>query len=116
MNGVEILASSEVVVEAAFNWSIFKILLGLTVGFCLMIGISLALMHKDWTELVAFICIGLIVGSLFGALFGRLAQIPLAYAKQYKVTISDEVRLNDFLEKYEILDHEGKIYTVRERR
>jgi Na+/melibiose symporter-like transporter len=34
---------------------------------------------------------------------------------RYKVTISDEVSMNDFLERYEIVDQEGKIYTVRER-
>lgn len=33
---------------------------------------------------------------------------------QYKVTISDDVHLIDFLEKYEILDVEGDIYTIRE--
>lgn len=34
---------------------------------------------------------------------------------EYKVTISDEVSMNEFYEKYEVLDQEGKIYTVRER-
>lgn len=33
---------------------------------------------------------------------------------QYKVTISDEVKLVEFLERYEILDTEGEIYTIRE--
>ena len=34
---------------------------------------------------------------------------------EYKVTIDDSVSMNEFLDKYEILDQEGKIYTVRER-
>lgn len=33
---------------------------------------------------------------------------------RYKVTISDEVKLVEFLDKYEILDTEGEIYTIRE--
>lgn len=33
----------------------------------------------------------------------------------YKVTIDDSVSMNQFLDKYEILDQEGKIYTVREK-
>ena len=33
---------------------------------------------------------------------------------RYKVTISDEVNLVEFLERYEILDTEGEIYTIRE--
>lgn len=32
----------------------------------------------------------------------------------YKVTISDDVKLVEFLEQYEILDTEGEIYTIRE--
>lgn len=33
---------------------------------------------------------------------------------RYKVTISDEVNLIEFLGRYEILDTEGEIYTIRE--
>lgn len=33
---------------------------------------------------------------------------------RYKVTISDDVKLIEFLERYEILDTEGEIYTIRE--
>lgn len=32
---------------------------------------------------------------------------------EYKVTIDDTVSLNEFNEKYEITDQEGKIYTIR---
>ena len=34
---------------------------------------------------------------------------------EYKVTIDDSVSMNEFLDKYEILDREGKIYTVKEK-
>ena len=37
------------------------------------------------------------------------------YETQYKVTISDEVKMDEFCEKYEIIEQDGKIYTVRER-
>ena len=33
----------------------------------------------------------------------------------YKVTINESVNFNEFIEKYEILGQEGKIYTVKER-
>ena len=35
--------------------------------------------------------------------------------QEYKVTASDDVSLNKFIEKYEIIDIEGKIYTIREK-
>ena len=34
---------------------------------------------------------------------------------EYKVTIDDSVSFTEFTEKYEIIDQEGKIYTVKER-
>ena len=34
---------------------------------------------------------------------------------QYKVTIDETVSMVKFMDKYEIIDQEGKIYTVRER-
>jgi hypothetical protein len=33
---------------------------------------------------------------------------------RYKVTISEDVKLIEFLERYEIIDTEGEIYTIRE--
>lgn len=34
---------------------------------------------------------------------------------EYKVTIDDSVKYVEFTEKYEVIDQEGEIYTVRER-
>lgn len=34
---------------------------------------------------------------------------------RYDVTISDEVKLTEFNEKYEIIEQKGKIYTIREK-
>ena len=37
------------------------------------------------------------------------------YETRYQVTIDDSVSMNEFQDKYEIIEVEGKIYTVRER-
>lgn len=117
MNGVEILASSEVVIETAFNWQIFWIFL----GGILVLSISLSLFFNFLDEfgLKNAIKVGVIVGLLFGIFTGIVSGfgcgIPLVYETQYKVIVSNEVQMNDFVEKYEIIDQEGKIYTVRER-
>ena len=117
MNGVEILASSKVVIEIAFNWQIFWIFLG---GILVLsISLSLFLNFLDEFGLKNAMKVGVIVGLLFGIFTGIVSGfgcgIPLAYETRHKVIISDEVQMKDFLEKYEILDQEGKIYTVRER-
>lgn len=60
-------------------------------------------------------CIGIILGLLLGALASNTCSTPEVYETHYKVLISDEVSMNEFLEHYEIVDQEGKIYTVKER-
>ena len=115
MNGVEILASSEVVIETTFNWAAFLIPFGIVVALFVGIGFLFSWMYNDkWN-----ILIGMILGIAFGCVFGWACGLgfgnPVAYENQYKVIISDEVHMNSFLERYEILDQEGKIYTVREK-
>lgn len=117
MNGVEILASSEIVIDSAFNWQTFWIFFGGI--FALSIALSAFLNFLDDFGLNNAIKVGVTVGLLFGIIIGIAAGCgdgtPLAYETRHKVIISDEVQMNDFLKKYEILDQEGKIYTVRER-
>lgn len=37
------------------------------------------------------------------------------YETRYQVTVDDLVSMNEFQNKYEIIEVEGKIYTIRER-
>lgn len=53
-----------------------------------------------------------LIGSLFLCLTPNKYDISHI---EYKVTIDDSVSFSEFNAKYEILDQEGKIYTVRER-
>lgn len=61
-----------------------------------------------------------ILAEFIGAVIIICATLGLTYLSihptgkyEYKVTITDEVSLNEFYEKYEITDQEGKIYTIR---
>lgn len=113
MTGVEILAIEEVVTHYEFSWLIyFTVLIVISLITCATFYFN----EKYPTAQDALA--GLLVGIVFGALLGFIpasCSIPDEYETHYKVTISDEVSMNDFLEKYEILNQEGKIYTVRER-
>ena len=42
-------------------------------------------------------------------------QTQVGEYTQYKVTISDEVNFTEFNDKYEIIEQDGKIYTIKER-
>lgn len=70
---------------------------------------------NEYANLYFGAILGVLLGTIIGIGFGCLSSIPTEYQTQYKVTISDEVLMNEFLEKYEIIGQEGKIYTVRER-
>ena len=64
-------------------------------------------------------------GILLTFVFLFIASIAISYISyrqtmyefpEYKVTISDSVSFNELYEKYEIVEQEGEIYTIQERR
>ena len=110
MTGVEILSS-----ETIYNTFLPEIWLGLG----LMLGfISAALFAWSISECydilpwVFLVC--MIVCIVMGCFAGTPNKNSISHI-EYKVTIDDTVSMNEFLDKYEILDQEGKIYTVKER-
>lgn len=109
MTGVEILAIGEMGANEGFNW-LAAIVSGLVIGAIggFIIGMSL----ESWKIFfVSFAIFSFFVGSIFGFAFPVYQDtIPT-----YKVIISDEVSMNDFMNRYKILEQEGKIYTVKER-
>ena len=115
MDGVEILAIEEVVIKSAFNWTMFWIIFGAVFVFLIAIGICISASYRRWDGLVIFVVTGIVAGAALGGMVGEGLSIPVAYENQYQVTVSDEVSMNDFVEKYEIIDQKDKIYTVRER-
>lgn len=115
MTGVEILATSEVVSAFEFNWIMFWIISGIFVGIMFLIGAASSASSYNLDDLFMCILFGVLIGPLLGVLVGSGTSTPIEYETHYKVTISDEVSMNEFIERYEIMDQEGKIYTVRER-
>ena len=110
MNGVEILSS-----ETIYNTFL--------PGWCAAIGailmficiIPLAISFTEGKTVGVIIWIALLVGALFVMAFSCIYNENNLHHTKYKVTIDDYVSMNEFLDKYEILDQEGKIYTVKER-
>lgn len=115
VSGVEILAMEEVVVDSVFNWTALLIVFGIILAMYILIGFAISKKTDDWKNLKIGIIVGSILGVFFGAAMGFAFEIPVEFDNEYKVIISDEVSMNDFFEKYEIIDTEGKIYTVVER-
>ena len=40
---------------------------------------------------------------------------PAEYETHYEVSINEEVNMQEFMDKYEIVETRGSIYTVREK-
>ncbi len=117
MNGVEILAVENVATAYAFNWTAFW------AGFFAILVIVVLYLFLSGTfrdilkcNLVTLVLIIIIVGALIaGVMLGIIWMTPTEYETQYKVTADDSVSIVDFYDRYEVLDQEGKIYTVVER-
>ena len=115
MTGVEILATQEVATVFGMNWNALLF----TVAICgffgaFLFGFCLIGLWNWWKRALCGFGVALVLTLLIGGAAYQNDK-PLEYETQYKVTISDEVSMNDFLDRYEIVSQEGKIYTVRER-
>jgi membrane protein DedA with SNARE-associated domain len=116
MTGVEILTSAQIVVESAFDWNLFwTIFILIKVGTVVALLLASSDVVFDWETALGFVVLGAVLGSLIGFIAGAACSTPTAYETQYKVTISDEVSMTEFYEHYEVIDQDGKIFTVREK-
>lgn len=102
IKGIEVLSKSEIKepTETAM-------VIGIVIGF---IFFSMVYCLIDDNQ------IGQIVGGIIFLLIFIIAMVssirPTGEYK-YKVTIDNTVSLTEFYEKYEIIDQEGKIYTIK---
>lgn len=113
MSGVEILAAHEVMTPT-FNWYVFIL------GVIIVSVITIILLWKfpavPDTGANIFIMILAITMLAFpiGAIANCTGEKVLDYV-EYKVQLSDEVPIADFLSTYEILGQDGQILTIREK-
>lgn len=115
MTGVDILAVEQVATSYSFSIVTKNIILIIMLAFVIS-GIYFAI--KDGVaSAFLFACLaGAAVSLIIGGLVHEYTKKPIDYETRYKVLISDEVKLNDFYDKYEILEQDGKIFTVRDRK
>lgn len=107
MNGVIILNSYETLTNAS---EIFFVFVWGLVFAVLALGL-LCLFIKDNPSISTAI-FAIVAGALAVILFCNIPEKKLETC--YQVTVDDSVSMNEFQSKYEIIEVEGKIYTVRE--
>lgn len=117
MEGVEVLNQVEILAHPEWTW----IKIALIVCFiAFIIGIAGCLISIIMTceDKISLFFMGFTVISFFLiAVFIALAEKPTVPTGkyEYQVTIDDSVSMNKFYEKYEIVEVNGKIYTIREK-
>ena len=110
MTGVEILSS-----ETIYNTILPEYWLGIGLGLAIVFIFAMAACFASDRIILGFICLALSFGvGIVGSLGGTLGKTDISHI-EYKVTIDDSVSMNEFLDKYEIINQEGKIYTVKEK-
>lgn len=110
MEGIEILSVGEEIIRSGFNWT------AAAIAF-IVLGIIGALVYfaEGGIDKTSAIIITLIIGLVFAFPIGFATSPQVGSIPTYKVTIEDSVNFNEFNEKYEIIEQDGKIYTVKER-
>ena len=110
MNGVEILSSKTI-----YTPILPEYWLGIGLGCAFIFVIVMAFCFANEHIILGFICMVLSFSFVFVGCLGCICIKTDIDHIEYKVTVDDSVSMNEFLNKYEILDREGKIYTVKER-
>ena len=115
MNGIEILNQYEVVATTAWSWSVFWISWIIVMIIFIIVGVIVGIIQKD---LIGNCVFGCVMGCIFGGLIGVpfASQAEKTYTTEYQVIISDEVSLTDFYNTYDIIEQEGKIFKIREKK
>ena len=110
MTGVEILTSETIYNTILPEWCLVFGLMGAFIGLYCTVALFMDCYDvAPWISLVVSIAFAVV------AIVSAVPNKNSISHIEYKVTIDDSVSMNEFLYKYEILDQEGKIYTVKEK-
>ena len=109
MEGIEVLSVGSIGINQVFNWDI-------AIAGGLFLGIFIGIWFGLSTDSVISGCIGfLIMSILLGVLFGVSVEKYADTVPTYKVTVNDTISINEFYERYEVLEQDGKIFTIKEK-
>ncbi len=113
LDGVVVLDTGTKVLEYGWGWTWLGFVLCLLGLFALICGVLFLSDGDDVGTGFACLVSACIMFGLSWALFSHAKitkEVPT-----YKVIIEDSVSMVEFYDKYEILDVQGKIYTIMER-
>ena len=117
MDGVTILNSFEVVTKIVFSWPAFwaGVIIGAIIS--LICAIILGISVGEWSAFFfALLFFTLFISPFMGILSGyNICPEEVDWETHYEVSINEEVNMQEFMDKYDIVETRGSIYTVREK-
>lgn len=113
LDGIIVLDTGTKVLEYGWGWSWLGLIFAALGLFAIFLGIlSLLYDEEPISVCMCFFCAAIVMG-LAWMLFSQakvVKEVPT-----YKVVVEDSVSMVEFYDKYEILDVQGRIYTIIER-
>ena len=111
LDGITLLDTGTKVVSYTWGWSWGGFIAAIFAIF--LIVVSIICMIDGTTGGEIFFFAGIFVGMLSLFIFAHAK--PAKTINTYSVIIDDSVSMTEFYDKYEVLDIQGKIFTITER-
>lgn len=114
LEGITILNQSEIMTKPEWTQTVAIISMILMLVFLFA---SLCFLITDKEKLGFAMSLLMILSAIASLTFITLEEnIEIPTGKyEYQVIIDDNVSLNEFIEKYEIINIDGKLYTIKEK-
>lgn len=110
MEGITVL--NEIAVSGYVPGGVLLTILGVVgILFCVIMAIVLFYDKENGAAITML----LLMMVCCGALCAGIDELIKPTETHYQVIIDDSVPVNEFFERYEVIEQNGKIYTVRER-
>lgn len=109
MEGIEVLATIPEGTNLVANLPV-----AIIVGGIVWLGVGIW-GATDSGSIILGLLSGFLVGVMVFIVIAGISAKPTEFINTYKVTISDDIKLNEFYEQYEVLEQEGKIFTIKEK-
>ena len=111
LDGITLLDTGTKVVSYTWGWSWGGFIAAILAIFLIIIFILCTIDGTTGGEIFFFA--GIFVGMLSLFIFAHAK--PAKTINTYSVIIDDSVSMTEFYDKYEVLDIQGKIFTITER-
>ena len=111
MGGIIILKSYEAVAYTTWGWSQVGFAIAL-IGLVVAIGMTyLMIKEKSYSDIVGIVFILFLSGAFSFLCFSSATKV---YEPRYDVYIHGTINMDEFNEKYRIIDQDGLVYTITE--